>query len=117
MKFIVDAQLPPALARALRDRGVDAAAVRDIGLREADDRDIWKYAVENNAAIISKDEDFAERLLADPSAPIVIWLRVGNTSNQNLLAWLMPLWPDVARRIEAGDRLVEVRERSLKPGS
>jgi predicted nuclease of predicted toxin-antitoxin system len=37
VKFIVDAQLPPALALALRDRGVDAVAVREIGLREADD--------------------------------------------------------------------------------
>lgn len=57
MKFIVDAQLP--LALALRDRGVDAVAVREIGLREADDRGIWKYAIENDAAIISKDENFA----------------------------------------------------------
>lgn len=117
MKFIVDAQLPPALARALRDRGVDAAAVRDIGLREADDRDISKYAVENGAAIISKDEEFAERSLSSASAPIIVWLRIGNTSNRNLLAWLMPLWPEIAHRIEAGDRLVEVRQRISKPGS
>jgi uncharacterized protein with PIN domain len=61
VKYIVDAQLPPALARALRDRGVDAAAVRGVELREADDSDIWRYAIENDAAIISKGEDFAER--------------------------------------------------------
>jgi predicted nuclease of predicted toxin-antitoxin system len=59
VKFIVDAQLPLALALASRDRGVDAVAVREIGLREADDRGIWKYAIENDAAIISKDENFA----------------------------------------------------------
>jgi predicted nuclease of predicted toxin-antitoxin system len=111
VKFIVDAQLPPALALALRDRGVDAVAVRDIGLREADDPGIWNYAIENDAAIISKDEDFAERFLSGAPAPIVIWLRIGNTSNRNLLAWLMPSWPEIAHRIEAGDRLVEVRER------
>lgn len=112
MKFIIDAQLPPALARALRDRGLDAAAVREIGLREADDPSIWNYAIENNATIISKDEDFAERFLSSSSAPTIIWLRIGNTSNRNLLAWLMPLWPEIANRIEAGDRLVEVREKS-----
>lgn len=115
MKFIVDAQLPPALARALRDHGIDASAVREIGLREADDPGIWNYAIENGAAVISKDEDFAERCLTSPSAPIVIiWLRIGNTSNRNLLAWLMPLWPEIARRIEAGDRLIEVRDRNSK---
>lgn len=111
MKFIVDAQLPPALARTLLDCGVDAVAARDIGLREADDHGIWNYAIENNAAIISKDEDFAERFLSSTSAPIIIWLRIGNTSNRNLLSWLVPLWPEITHRIEAGDRLVEVRER------
>ena len=32
LKFVVDAQLPPALARVLRDSGCDAVAVREIGL-------------------------------------------------------------------------------------
>jgi predicted nuclease of predicted toxin-antitoxin system len=32
--FVVDAQLPPALARVLRDSGCDAVAVREIGLRQ-----------------------------------------------------------------------------------
>jgi predicted nuclease of predicted toxin-antitoxin system len=33
VKFIVDAELPPALARLLRESGYDAFAVREIGLR------------------------------------------------------------------------------------
>ena len=40
MKFIVDAQLPPALARLLGESGYDAFAVREIGLREASDAEI-----------------------------------------------------------------------------
>jgi len=110
VNFIVDAQLPPALAKALRKRGLNAVAVREIGLREADDIGIWNHALENQSAIITKDEDFAERFQASPAAPIVIWLRIGNTSNRNLLAWLLPLWPEIERRIEAGDRLMELRE-------
>jgi predicted nuclease of predicted toxin-antitoxin system len=94
---------------------VDAAAVREVGLREADDSEIWRYAIENDVAIISKDEDFAERFLSSTSAPVIIWLRGGNTSNRNLLAWLIPMWPEISGRIEAGDRLVEVRERISKP--
>ncbi len=37
MKFLADAQLPPALARWLVEAGCEAQAVREIGLREADD--------------------------------------------------------------------------------
>ena len=41
MKFIIDAQLPPSLAAALRQLGCEAVAVREIGLREAKDSAIW----------------------------------------------------------------------------
>ena len=108
MKFIVDAQLPPALARLLRESGCDAFAVREIGLREANDAEIWRYAVQQQAAIITKDEDFAERSLYSRDQPVIVWLRIGNTSNQALLRWFVPLWPEIMRRIELGDRLIEV---------
>jgi predicted nuclease of predicted toxin-antitoxin system len=108
VKFIVDAQLPPALARLLRESGYDAVAVREIGLREASDAEIWRYAIQQQAAIITKDQDFAERYLYSRDQPVVVWLRVGNTSNQALIRWFVPLWPKITRRIELGDRLIEV---------
>ena len=114
MRFIVDAQLPPALARALREGGHDVQSVRELGLQEAEDSDIWDYALANHSAVITKDQDFAERLLASRSAPVVVWLRIGNTSNRALLAWLLPLWHEVISRIACGDNLVEVREKSSK---
>jgi predicted nuclease of predicted toxin-antitoxin system len=54
VKFVVDAQLPPALARLLREVGCDAFAVREIGLREASDAEIWRYAVQQQAAITQR---------------------------------------------------------------
>ena len=41
MRFIVDAQLPPALARFLASLGEEAIHVLDAGLLEADDGEIW----------------------------------------------------------------------------
>ena len=109
MKFIIDAQLPPSLAAALRQAGCDAVAVREVGLREGKDTAIWQYALENDAAILTKDEDFAERCLRSPNSPVVVWLRIGNATNPVLLEWLMPILPAVLARIESGDRLIEVR--------
>ena len=109
MKFVVDAQLPPALAALLCELGQEAVAVRDIGLRESDDGAIWQYALEHGAIIVTKDEDFPERSLRSPSPPSVVWLRIGNCSNRALSAWFRPLWPEIERRLNAGDHVVEVR--------
>ena len=109
VKFIVDAQLPPALAELLRELGQDAVAVRDIGLRDFEDGAIWQYALEHGTIIVTKDEDFPERSLRSPAPPSVIWLRIGNCSNRALSAWFRSLWPEIERRLITGDRMIEVR--------
>ena len=108
MKFIIDAQLPPSLAAALRQLGCDAVAVREIGLRDAKDAAIWNYSLQNNGVILTKDEDFAERCMARNQAPAVIWLRIGNATNPELLGWFMPQWPSMLARLQVGDKLIEV---------
>lgn len=59
MRFLVDAQLPPALARFLEGQGHEARAVRELGLRDADDTAIWTFAERDGRIIVTKDEDFA----------------------------------------------------------
>ncbi len=53
MKFLGDAQLPPALARLLGELGPEAVAVRDVNLREAEDGPIWQYALEHGTVIVT----------------------------------------------------------------
>lgn len=111
MRFIVDAQLPPALARLLADHGHTAEHVVDVGLRDADDSQIWNYALENEAAIVTKDEDVPHRLSQSKVAPkpVIVWLRVGNTGRRALLSWFGPLIPSIETLIQNGDCLIEVR--------
>ena len=52
--------------------------MRDIGLERGDDRAIWAHAHANGHAIVSKDEDFAERALLEGPPPKVIWIQLGN---------------------------------------
>ncbi len=61
MKFLVDAQLPPALKDWFRIHGYEARHVQDVGLLDAKDGAIWEHALAGNAAIVTKDEDFADR--------------------------------------------------------
>jgi predicted nuclease of predicted toxin-antitoxin system len=44
VKFLIDNQLPRALARPLTDLGHQGVHPLDIGLAQADDRAIWAYA-------------------------------------------------------------------------
>lgn len=74
-----------------------------------DDSKIWQRAQTENAVIISKDEDFADRWLLNEGTVALIWIRKGNCSNRALMSWLEPLWPDVLRRLEQGERLIELR--------
>jgi len=71
MRFLVDAQLPPALARWLSGQGYVAEHVLDLAMATSSDRDIWAYAMACGATIITKDQDFAgrrARLLVLPSS-------------------------------------------------
>ncbi len=51
MKFLVDAQLPLALARWLEAHGHDASHVADLGMRAAKDHLIWNE-VSNKAFVL-----------------------------------------------------------------
>jgi len=107
MKFLIDAQLPPALCLWLRERGHEAVHVRDIGLLDASDLKIAARAEAAGEVLISKDEDFI--VLRLPDRFILLWLRCGNATNRALTAWLVPRWLEIEALLERGERLVEVR--------
>ena len=75
MKILIDAQLPPGLKLMLAEAGHEALHVVDVGLRDADDGQVWGYAAREGIAILTKDEDFAARRLREPHGPTIIWLR------------------------------------------
>lgn len=110
MRFIVDAQLPPALARLLESHNHQAEHVFELGMQDAADNSIWEFALENGAVVVTKDEDFPHRLNQNPKkAPVVVWLRIGNTCRRSLLQWFEPLLPQIEVLLKQGNQLVEVR--------
>jgi predicted nuclease of predicted toxin-antitoxin system len=62
--------------------------VRELGHCNADDREIFAQARSAGAVVIRKDRDFLHLLFEQGPPPQVIWLRVGNSSNQALQAVL-----------------------------
>jgi predicted nuclease of predicted toxin-antitoxin system len=72
----IDAQLSPALAPwRFSTFDISAFALRDLGLRDATDRQIFLAARRDGATVMTKDADFV-RLLEDLGPPPqVIWIR------------------------------------------
>lgn len=95
MKFLVDA-------------GHEAAHVEDADLRDAEDSEIWMHALESGAVIMTKDEDFAARSTQAATAPVIVWLRVGNATNPLLRVWIEARLPGIVQLLNAEKRLIEV---------
>ena len=110
MKVWVDAQLSPAIARCLQDElGTDASALRDIGLRDAEDEEIFQAARNASAVVMTKDSDFVSLVERFGPPPQIVWVPCGNTSNANLRAVLLKTWAVAITHLAAGDALVEIR--------
>ena len=109
MKFLVDNQLPTALARLITSQGHECEHVLDISLARSSDREIWEYARETDRIVITKDDDFL--YLANRPEPEgrLIWVRLGNCRTSELLAEFGRLWPRIIAAFEAGERVVEMQ--------
>ncbi len=110
MRFLVDAQLPPALARWLVSRGHEAQHVADLGLAAADDRAIWLHAASTGAVVVTKDEDFALLRQMEEEGPSILWVRMGNTRRAALLSWCEEILPAAVAALERGEKLVELAD-------
>jgi predicted nuclease of predicted toxin-antitoxin system len=110
MKLWVDAQLSPAIAVWLTENfeQIEAVAVRDLGLREAEDTVIYFSAKDANATVMTKDSDFIDLQKRHGSPPKVIWVTCGNTSNKALQKILLANLQKAVELLEAGENLVEI---------
>lgn len=109
MKFILDQQLPPALAAWLRQRGHETEHVRDIGLRDAPDDEIWRRAESDGASILTKDEDFSSRRQGATTGHAIVWLRCGNMSTAALVDLLGKNWAVIEAELDSGALVIEIR--------
>lgn len=108
MRFLIDAQLPPSLAEKLVTLGHEAEHVNSIGMGAAKDREIWAFAVERQAVVVSKDQDFAGLAQKARKTTSVLWIRLGNTTGAALWRALEPLLPEILEAFERGERLIEI---------
>jgi predicted nuclease of predicted toxin-antitoxin system len=108
VRFLIDNQLPRALARLLTDLGHQAVHVLDIGLAQTDDRAIWIYAAQNDCVIVSKDSDFANLALLDPHRVRFVWVRIRNCRKVALLQAFKDALATIEQQLDAGENFIEL---------
>ncbi len=109
MTLWVDAQLSPRLARWIAtNHPITALPLRDLGLRDACDEEIFAAARAADAVVLTKDSDFVRLLENHGSPPKVLWLTCGNTSEAALMAILSQHLVTALGMLRSGEDLVEI---------
>lgn len=113
MKIWVDAQISPEIAGWIESTfDILTVAIRDLGLRDAEDEEIFNEAKKADIVVISKDRDFILLLDRFGPPPKIIWLRCGNTSNKRLKKILTLTLKKAVELLDFGEILVEINSPS-----
>jgi predicted nuclease of predicted toxin-antitoxin system len=108
----LDAHLSPKLIPWLASEfHLEAKSLRELGLRDAEDEQVFAAARQAGATVMTKDSDFVTLLARHGPPPRIIWLTCGNTSNRQLRGILGPHLAAAIQLIEAGEPLVEISGR------
>jgi predicted nuclease of predicted toxin-antitoxin system len=109
MMIWIDAHLSPAIAVWITATfGISALALRDVGLRDSEDSEIFEAAKAQNIIFITKDSDFIDLVNRFGQPPQIILLTCGNTSNDRLREILSSKLLEALNLLNLGEPLVEI---------
>jgi predicted nuclease of predicted toxin-antitoxin system len=106
----IDAQLSPALAAWINRNydEIEAKSVRAVGMRDAEDREIFQAAREAGVVMMSKDSDFLNLLDRRGPPPKMIWVTCGNTSNRRMRQILRQTLQSAIEMLHGEEEVVEI---------
>jgi predicted nuclease of predicted toxin-antitoxin system len=109
MTIWIDAHLSPGIAAwVTRTFGLNALALRDVGLRDAEDLDIFAAAKAQGVILMTKDSDFVDLVERLGPPPQIIWLTCGNTSDARLREILNGSLLEALELLRTDETLVEI---------
>jgi predicted nuclease of predicted toxin-antitoxin system len=85
VSFLLDQNISYRVVSLLSGAFENIKQVRQLGLVDASDLEIWQYAKLNSFTIITFDSDFIDFAIMKGAPPKIIWLRFGNSSNLKIV--------------------------------
>lgn len=85
MNLLLDQNISYRLVRDLKFIVSELNHVKFVGLKDAEDYEIWEYAKHNGCTIVTFDADFYEIQTIKGYPPKIVWLRFGNTTRREFI--------------------------------
>ena len=103
MKLLIDMNLPPKLANILTVEGIESVHWSRVGSMDAEDSEIFSYAIQNDYIIVTCDLDFSAMLsITSDRKPSVIQIRTRNVPWNELAKVVEKSISQSARELNAG---------------
>lgn len=84
MKLLFDQNISYRIAKKIANVYPESNQVRQLGLENCSDIEIWNFARKNDFSIVTFDADFYDLANLNGHPPKIIWLRFGNTSTNRI---------------------------------
>lgn len=108
IKLLLDENISRRLIPFLQEHYPGSSHVALLGLEQADDQTIWRYAKAHGYAIVTKDADYADMSVMLGLPPPVIWLRTGNLNKAQTLKRLQNYQQRIEESLSQGLAFVEI---------
>jgi predicted nuclease of predicted toxin-antitoxin system len=89
VKLLFDQNISYRVVQKLTQAFPEAMQVKQAGLYNKSDKQIWLFAKKQDFTIVTFDSDFYDFASLYGHPPKIIWLRIGNTSTNHLADFLI----------------------------
>lgn len=107
MRLLFDQNISYRIIGKIEKYFPEAKQVRELGLENYSDIQIWEYAKKNSFSIVTFDSDFFEFANLYGHPPKVIWLRTGNRKTNDLAKMIVHKY-EIIQEFVANDNYKEI---------
>lgn len=97
MRFLFDQNISHRILSLLPEPFLGSTSVKNEGLNNAYDRQIWDYARIHNYIIVTQDSDFNDLNTLFGFPPKIIWIRTGNLKTNAIADILVNNYADLEK--------------------
>lgn len=99
MRFLFDQNISHKILKLIPEKYSDSTTIKNEGLINATDREIWEFAKLNDYIIVTQDSDFNDLNSLYGFPPKIIWIRTGNLKTQAIVDILIVYSDDIKKFI------------------